>query len=266
MKKFLSALLVLCLLAAAAPYAQAVSAQVNGVAVSGATLYNGSTYVPIRALSQKLRTDASVSWEGGQAVVSASNLSITARPGALYIEANGRLLFAPDGVRLVNGTTLVPIRTLAKAFGASVSWNAAAQRADVAGGNGTISAGSTFYNSDSVYWLSRIINAESEGEPLRGKIAVGNVILNRVDSPDFPNSIYGVIFDTKWGVQFTPVSNGTINNAPSAESIIAAKLCLDGANTAGNSLFFFNAALATSTWIARSRSHVTTIGNHQFYA
>lgn len=266
MKKILAALLVLCLLTFALPVAQAVSVQVNGAAASGATLYNGTTYVPLRALSQKLRPDASVSWEGGQAFVRASNLTISARPGALYIEANGRLLFAPDGVRLVGGTTLVPIRTLAKAFGASVSWNAAAQRASVASGSGTISSGDTFYNSDSVYWLSRIIHAESEGEPLRGKIAVGNVVLNRVASPDFPDSIHAVIFDDKWGVQFTPVSNGTINNTPSAESVIAAKLCLDGANTAGGSLFFFNAALATSTWIARSRSHVTTIGNHKFYA
>ncbi|MEM5767423.1 MAG: copper amine oxidase, partial [Bacillota bacterium] len=64
MKKFFAALLVFCLLAAAVPYAQAVSAQVNGATVSGATLYNGTTYVPLRALSQKLRPDASVSWEG----------------------------------------------------------------------------------------------------------------------------------------------------------------------------------------------------------
>ena len=116
-----------------------------------------------------------------------------------------------------------------------------------------------------MYWLSRIISAESKGESLEGQIAVGNVILNRVDSPEFPNNIYDVIFDARWGGQFAPVKNGTIYDAPSDSSILAAKLCLEGANTAGNSLYFLAPALAGNLWTMEERTYVTTIGTHWFY-
>ena len=62
-------------------------------------------------------------------------------------------------------------------------------------------------------------------------------MLNRVASPRFPNSVYEVIFQRN---QFTPAANGSINRTPSAESVVAAKLCLDGANTAGSALYFVN--------------------------
>ncbi|NLA85971.1 MAG: cell wall hydrolase, partial [Clostridiales bacterium] len=132
-------------------------------------------------------------------------------------------------------------------------------------GGGAIQSGDCFYDSVAILWLSRSIHAESEMDPLTGKIAVGNVILNRVKSPDFPGTIYGVIFDSRWGGQFQPVKNGTIYNTPSADSVLAAKLCLDGANVAGSSLFFLNPAISTNFWMMQNKNHVTTIGNHQFY-
>ncbi|MEA4895826.1 MAG: cell wall hydrolase [Oscillospiraceae bacterium] len=266
MKKLLVSLLVVCLLVAVLPSAEALSLQVGSTAVSNISIYNSTTYVPIRTISLLLCPGASVTWENNQAVVRTSNLTVTARPGAYYINANGRMLYAADGVKLVNGTTLVPIRVIAKAMGASVTWNASAQKAIVTLGSGTIASGDQYYSSDAVYWLSRIINAESSGESLKGKIAVGNVILNRVASSDFPNSIYGVIFDKTGGTQFTPVANGTIYNAPSSDSILAAKLCLDGASVAGSSLFFLNPVTATSSWITKNRPYVTSVGNHAFYA
>ena len=267
MKRILTTFLVLAMLLAVVPSAYAVSLQVNNTTVStNVSLYNSTTYVPLRATSLSLCPGAQVSWESGRAVVRASSLTITARPGDLYIDANGRKLFAKDSVRVVNGVTLVPVRVLAKAMDATVSWNSSAQRVTLSGGSNTIQAGDQYYDSTSLYWLSRIINSESNGESIIGKIAVGNVILNRVASSDFPNNIHDVIFDDIGGVQFTPVANGTINNTPSTESILAAKLCLDGASVAGNSLFFLNPTIATSSWITRTRAYVATIGNHKFYA
>ena len=267
MKKTFITLLIVCLLIAVVPKAGAVSMQVNGTTLtSGVMTFNSTTYVPLKTVSLLLRPDARISWENNQAVVRTSNLTITARPGNCYLQANGRYLFAPYNIKLVNGTTMVPVRVLAKAMGASVTWNSSTQKTVVSKGSGTITSGANYYSSDKVYWLSRIINAESSGESIRGKIAVGNVILNRVASPDFPNSIYGVIFDRTGGTQFTPVANGTIYNTPSAESIIAAKLCLDGASVVSNSLFFLNPVTATSSWIANNRPYVATIGNHVFYA
>lgn len=89
------------------------------------------------------------------------------------------------------------------------------------------------YTDEDLYWLSRIISAESQGEPLEGQIAVGNVVLNRVASDQFPNTIRAVVFDTNNGVQFEPLSNGTLYNAPTAQSVAAAKLVLSGSSTAG---------------------------------
>ncbi len=268
LKRFFTALLLVCLITlAAAPAAHAVQLRVdNTVLYDNIQLYNDTTYVPLRTVSQLLSPDAKISWSQGTAQVRSSSLTLTARPGDTYIEANGRYLYVPDGVKLVNGTTLLPVRILSKAFGAAVSWNAGAQTAVVKSGSGTISSGSRFYDSDAVYWLSRIIHSESGGEPLEGKIAVGNVILNRVESRRFPNTIYEVIFDKNGGTQFQPVSNGTIYDEPSEESILAAKLCLDGAVAADGVLFFLNPKIATSFWIVENRDFVKSIGNHAFYS
>ncbi len=267
MKKIISAFLIVGLLIAVMPSSYAVSLLVNNTTLTtNVSLYNSVTYVPLRATSLLLCPGANVSWENNKAVIRTSSLTLTVRPGDYYIDANGRKLYVKDSVRIVNGTTMVPVRVLAKAMGASVTWNATAQKASVSSGSGTITSGDQFYDSTSLYWLSRIINAESSGEPLSGKIAVGNVILNRVASPDFPNNIHDVIFDDLGGIQFTPVANGTINNTPSVESVLAAKLCLDGASVAGNSLFFLNPTIATSSWISKNRPYVATIGNHKFYA
>ncbi len=94
---------------------------------------------------------------------------------------------------------------------------------------------------------------------------MGNVILNRMKSSEFPNSIYGVIFDDRWGGQFQPVRNGTVYDAPTAESVLAARLCLEGANVVGESLYFFAPALTSDRWIAQNRTFVAVIGAHHFY-
>jgi len=244
-----------------------VSVYVNGQRYGGRAFLSGSvTYVGIREFSMHMAV-SSVSWnsERKTATVKSDSLSLSARNANLYITANGRYLWAGSGVIIRNGTMYVPLRTLAKAFGCSVSWNAADFSASVTGG-GAIVSGDGFYNSESLYWLSRIIHAEASGESLLGKVAVGTVVLNRVASPEFPNSIHGVIFDKKNGVQFTPVANGAINCTPSEESVIAAKLCLDGASISDKALFFINEALAQSSWVSDNRPFLIAVGNHKFYA
>ena len=266
MKKILaSAALAALLTAQAAAASPAGSLTVNGAPVeaAGSYVHQNTTYVPLRAVAEALRPDAVVAWETDRAAIRADGLEVTARPGDAYIRANGRTLAAPHGVHLSAGRTLVPVRVLAEAMGASVHWNSATGAVSVVGG---ASADTTeTEGGDDLYWLSRIISAESRGEPLEGQIAVGNVVLNRVASADFPDTIYGVIFDDRWGGQFTPVRNGTIYQEPSARSVEAARLCLSGANTAGESLYFLAPALATNHWVMENRTHVVTIGSHWFY-
>lgn len=121
------------------------------------------------------------------------------------------------------------------------------------------------YSETDLYWLSRLIYAEARGESYKGKVAVGNTVLNRVQSPRFPNTVKGVIFDRKYGVQYTPVANNTIYNTPDQSSIEAAKDALSGVNYVGESMYFYNPAISTSSWIPSNRRYYTTIGNHNFH-
>lgn len=223
---------------------------------------DGTTYVSLRTVAGLLAPGAEVSWEDGAAWVRGDGLTLRAKPGDTWLTVNDRALYIPDGVMLENGRTLAPIRVLAEAMGGSVDWSRS-EGITLTVGSGQPDAPA--YREDELYWLSRIISAESRGEPMLGKIAVGTVVLNRVASDGFPNTIYGVIFDTKGGVQFQPAANGTVYGEPTEESVLAAKLVLDGARAAGDSLFFLAPHLTSNHWIMENREFVVTIGNHWFY-
>ncbi len=131
---------------------------------------------------------------------------------------------------------------------------------------GSAASRGTSYSSTDLYWLSRIIHAEAEAESYTGKVAVGNVILNRVKSSSFPNTVKGVIFEYYKGIpQFSPVADGTIYNNPNSDSIKAAKAAFSGTNVVGNSTYFFNPDKSEGTWIVKNKSMEKRIGNHVFY-
>ncbi len=121
------------------------------------------------------------------------------------------------------------------------------------------------YDYEDLYWLSRIISAEAKGESFTGQIGVGTVVLNRVKSGQFPNTVKGVVFDKKYGTQFTPVANGSIYSTPTESAIIAAKMCLDGYTLSGSVLYFLNPRISTSSWIQNNRKYAFRVGNHDFY-
>jgi len=122
------------------------------------------------------------------------------------------------------------------------------------------------YSSTDLYWMSRIIHAEAEAESYNGKVAVGNVILNRVRSNLFPNTVKEVIFEYYQGIpQFSPVEEGTIYNTPSDTSIQAAKDAFNGVKPVGTSTYFFNPDKATGKWIVDNKTYVMRIDNHVFY-
>ena len=227
-------LLVSCIPAAGASAAQSYP-QVP-VSLEGRTIINGEaylidsiTYVPLRKLSETA-VDCDVFWNDSTktATVRYGSVTVTAKVGAKYIIANGRYFYTVGKIINLNGSLYVPVRPLARALGLEVKWNDATRSVDLTRSNSTLLSGTSFYKSDEVLWLSRIIEAEAGGESFEGKIAVGNVVLNRVKSPLYPNTIYQVIFDFKHGIQFTPAYTGTVYNTPSTDSVIAAKVCLDG--------------------------------------
>ena len=119
---------------------------------------------------------------------------------------------------------------------------------------------STSYTSQDLYLLAKCVHAEARGEPYVGQVAVAAVILNRVDSPEFPNTISGVIYQP-W--TFTAVNDGQINLEPNDSAYSAAKDALNGWDPTYGCLYYYNPKTATSEWIW-SRIPVVTIGEHVF--
>lgn len=112
--------------------------------------------------------------------------------------------------------------------------------------------------------LARLVNAEAKGELYAGKVAVATVVLNRLESKDFPNSVKSVIYQISNGYYaFTPVQNGAINQPASAESKRAVNEAIAMKGLGSGSLFFYNPKTAQSQWI-KSRPVTTVIGNHVF--
>lgn len=210
-----------------------------------------------------------VNYESAKSLLSkatGNSHEISVAAGDNYITVSGRYLGGAENL-IIDGALFIPIRSIAEVYGAAVNWDDATRSVGLTTDrNYQFESGDSYYRDDEVYWLSHIISAESAGEPMTGKILVGNVVQNRVNDDNFPNTIYGVIFDSKFGVQFTPTANGTIYNKPTAESIIAAKIVLDGYTLSKEALYFLNPAIATSSWIIENRSYVTTVGNHDFYS
>ena len=269
------AVLMICFLslpintfAASAKDYERIPIYLNGKEIkdSEALLIDSLTYIPLRKLAESVR-DCTIKYNDKTrtATVSYANTTISVTTGRRYISVNGRYFYCIGEVKNVNGSLYVPIRPLARALQLNVEWNSKTRSVELEKASWTLEDAESYYNADELYWLSRIIEAEAGGEILEGKIAVGNVVLNRVADKRYPNTIYGVIFDFKNGIQFTPAYTGTVYNTPSHESIIAAKMCLEGYEIVDGVLFFFNPRIATSNWISKNRPFAARIGRHDFY-
>lgn len=122
------------------------------------------------------------------------------------------------------------------------------------------SSGGAAANESNVYLLARAINGEARGEPYTGQVAVGAVILNRVEHASFPNTIAGVIYQPG---AFTAVSDGQIEADMTDSCIRAARDALNGWDPVGGAIYYYNPRTATNQWI-RTRPVVMTIGKHVF--
>ena len=141
-----------------------------------------------------------------------------------------------------------------KALGMTSSYEA------LLGQSGGGSAEVNGFNSSEVYLLAKTIYAEGRGEPYTGQVAIGAVVLNRVRHPSFPNTISGVVYQKH---AFTAVSDGQINLTPNETAIRAAKDAINGWDPSGGAIYYYNPAVATSSWIF-DRQTVTVIGKHVF--
>lgn len=128
-------------------------------------------------------------------------------------------------------------------------------------GLGSSSASSTGgYSSSDVYLLAKVIAAEARGESYTGQVAVGAVVLNRVDSSSFPDTVSGVVYQAG---AFSAVRDSNWSVAPDATSRKAAQDALNGWDPSGGALYYYNPAKTSNQWI-RTRPVITTIGRHVF--
>ena len=134
------------------------------------------------------------------------------------------------------------------------------ESAKVLGGGSSSNQTSSNYTNSDLYLLAKCIYAEARGETYTGQVAVGAVILNRVKSSAFPNTVAGVIYQQH---AFTAVSDGQINLEPDKTALNAASDALNGWDPTYGCLYYYNPAVATSSWIF-GRKTVTTIGKHVF--
>ena len=191
-----------------------------------------------------------------------------AEAGKCYIVFGGRYIPCSKSDTSVTvldcGVLCAPIEALMSAAG--LNSTAIVGESICIWGVPTFPSADDVYNEEDLYWLSRIISAESRGEPFLGQLAVGTVVINRTRSDYYPDSIYEVVFDRCGGVQFSPAASGSVYNDPTESSVIAAKMCLEGFSLDENILFFFNSSIALGSWITSNRTYTMTVGQHDFYS
>ena len=198
------------------------------------TLKQGSRGETVKKIQQKLKR-----WGYYSGAVDGIFGSQTRKAVVLFQKRNG---LVADGI--------VGKRTF-QALGISTSSNSSSS---------STSQGVNGYTSSDVALLARLIHAEARGESYTGHVAVGAVVLNRVRSSSFPNTISAVVYQP---YAFTCVNDGQINLSPNQTAFSAAKDAMNGWDPSYGSLYYYNPAIATSKWIF-SRKTVVTIGKHVF--
>ena len=236
--------------------------------IGSALVINSVPYVAFLAFTECiLNDDCDAHWDQdtGTAVITCGVVEMQLTTDDPYIIVNGRYLPLENDVYNINGTVMIPLRVLAKIFNLnlSVDRNAWCIRIDT-GNMMLLESGKDFYRKEDLYWLSRVISAEAGNQPLEGMIGVGNVVLNRVsdDSGEFPDTVKEVIFQPG---QFDVVRNATVYADPVDMAVIAAKLCIEGFNTVGESKWFVNPTIGHVHWFYINRTFEVSIADHLFY-
>ena len=263
----------LCIRSNAASY-RVVPISVNSEKINefSGYLISNTTFVPFEDFYECDKiTSAEVTFNKAAKTAKAvvDKINIIAKSGQKYITVSGKRVKSNVSNRIIDGKLFVPIRSVADTVDIKVVWYSKSRSVDLIIEKQTedeqnVNTGFPVYNETNLYWLSRIIHSEADGQPFDGKIAVGNVVMNRVRCKDYPDNIHDVIFDRKYGVQFAPTINGAIYNDPDEESIEAAKKVLDGYALSDKILYFVNHDLSSSQWFY-TRTFVFKIGDHSFY-
>ena len=243
----------------------------DGLLMDQGCIRDGELYLSPGEICSYLDMDWSWREDGGSLSLSISGVEFRGSSELEYLSGNGRYFYAPQGWFSAGDRLYIPYDLLGRLLCLDIRQEEQGSALYISSLNARlIPGGEDYYElnypSEELFWLSQIIHAEAWQQPLAGQIGVGNVVLNRVESPDFPSTVFDVIFDMDHNiVQFEPISNGSVYSQPDELARIAACLCLDGYNTVGDSLYFVNPAYG-SGWFDSALDLTVTIGDHNFYS
>ena len=232
---------------------------------------NETVYLDPALLSGELGLPLENSADEDRFTVLIGDLTVTGEAGTGYFLAGERYLFAPHGWLTVDGRAFLPADALSKLFGVEIVCAEDPLRAEFSTAGAALMDGSGLYYLDccpdtEFYWLVHVIAAEAGNQPLAGQLGVGNVVMNRVKSESFPDTIQEVVFQNNGSAAFSPVQSGEIHMVSDELSLIAAYLVLEGYNNVGESLYFVNPVVGNESWVTANRTFVVRIGDHDFYA
>lgn len=232
-----------------------VAVTVNGEeAELRGTLYGWTSFLPFDEGIRLFCPEAEISEEDGLYTAKGEGFTLTARAGDCYFVINGRYRYVPQGLpaREEDGMPMLSSVPLCIAMGGTVAWTG---QVEFTLGEVPLPA-ELPYTEEELDLISRVIMHEAGWEPFEGKLAVGSVIMNRVHDGQFPDSVYDVIYQPN---QFAGATNAT----PNEDSIVAARLVLEGANVVPGA-FFFNGK-GIPCWASQNKAQLYVIGNHAFY-
>lgn len=251
MKRIISALLAGMLLWPALPTSAATAMDFVDVNLNGVVLafdkrpfvQEGRTMMPLRTLANALGAEAS--WDSEHEIITLHHDGdvIYLKIGVKAYTLNGNATAIDTAPILHEGQTMVPLRIVAETLGCEVSWQEE-ENTVLLTKEGLVvdeALADPGFSEEDLLWLARIVNVEGLDIGYEAKLAIANVVLNRVASDDFPDSVYDVIKDKGYTVQFPPAHRSTFDSLkPDAQSLQVAEDALRGSNNIEDCLYFNN--------------------------
>lgn len=271
----LTLVFVVCLLcavfciSAAADEAEEMSFTESPVFIDGLLSCRGytvgeNTYLPIETACALFGYEAKADFdnETNTLTVMIENVKLTVCTTDKFFTANDRCFYLPDGYVEVDSQPAIPLEAVAKLFDLSIECDPYTGVYDLGTENKSLlSNADEYYGEEDLYWMSRVISYEAGNQSLEGQIGVGAVVMNRVRSDKFEDTVKDVIFSPG---QFGAVDSDAIYLDPYDMGVIAAKLVLEGYNTVGDALYFHQGEYSEK-WTIGNEYFVVKIGVHNFF-
>ncbi len=228
-------------------------------------LIDGRTLIPLRAFSDAVGGE--ISWNETE---KAASMKKDGHIFVFYPEQSRCVINGVDSDYasvLYHNLTFIPVRAVSETLAYEVSWDDFYLTVKIAAPGVEIPEyfQDYSYTYEDMLYLGKITQIESGYEPFNVKLGVAGVVMNRVVSPQFPNTVKGVVFDTKYGVQFPPAHTSKIEVTPTKNTMIAAKCALCGIRNIGNSLYFIDTSVAPKSWAHNNRPFHCTLHGMNFY-